>query len=196
MSEFLMKWTKVSHVGYGCVEGESCPDPEFLEDVTLVEDEAPEDLNVDWATTLTKGSHFGDPKDGCNDDEDVIDLGLGHICSYKVNTVGQENSGVPIANCTIGGAAPVESNGCPTDAAVTGDSKAFPICLAKGHTDDPYTNGEFHCVLACPCGYDEEGGCGEEANTHCPGSSTCQRGELRHRGRGVCTYAKATSLTV
>lgn len=193
-----MKWTKVSHVGYGCEEGEPCSEPEFLEDVTLLDDqEAAEPLAATWETTLTSGSHFGDPKDGCNDDEDIVDLGLGHICSYKVSTVGNEPDGTPRANCSIGGAAPVDNNGCPTDAAVSSGSKAFPICLAKGGSDDPYTNGEFHCVLVCPCDYDDEGGCGQEAHTHCPGASTCQRGELRHRGQGVCTYSKSiTSLTV
>lgn len=197
VSEFLMKWTKTSHVGYGCTEGESCADPEFLEDVTLLEDEVEEIVGADWETTLSSGSHFADPKDGCQDDEDVIDLGVGHICSYKVSTVGVEDvTGIPIANCSIGGAAPVENNGCPNDAKVSSTSKAFPICLAKGETDDPYTNGEFHCVLVCPCDYDEVGACGEKAHAHCPGTSTCQRGELRHRGQGVCTYSKATSLTV
>ena len=55
-----------------------------------------------------------------------------------------------VPQCRLGGARP-SHNGCPTDAAVPRKSTAWPICMARGHTDDPYVNGEFHCFLVCPC---------------------------------------------
>merc|ERR1712226_968461 len=84
---------------------------------------------------------------------------------------------VPNPACNIGGATP-SKNGCPMDAPVPPTSKAFPVCLAKGKTDDPYTNGEFHCALACPCESVEDDGCGAAADSHCPVGATCQRCEL------------------
>lgn len=84
----------------------------------------------------------------------------------------------------------------PTDAPVPAESKAFPVCLAKGKTDDPYTNGEFHCALACPCEAVENDSCGKSADAHCPQGATCQRGELRNMGQGVCTYPSSFSTAV
>ena len=68
--------------------------------------------------------------------------------------------------------------------------QAFPVCLAKSpHAEtDPYTNGDFHCLLVCPC---MEGGgakCGAESHKHFPSGATCERTELRNRAQGVCTY--------
>merc|ERR1719231_1479399 len=72
-------------------------------------------------------------------------------------------------------------------------ARHFPICLAKGNTTDPYTNGEFHCVLVCPCAkIQADGQCSDESHGHCPTGSQCQLGELRHRGQGVCTFPSSS----
>ena len=97
----------------------------------------------------------------------------------------------PSPLCRLGGTAP-SANGCPTDAQVLRHSRAWPICLAKGVIKgerNPYANGHFHCLLVCPC----EGGsggaaCAAASHTHCPHGARCERGELRNRGQGVCTY--------
>ena len=65
--------------------------------------------------------------------------------------------------------------------------------MAKSADEDelnPYRNGDFHCLLVCPCVDDpkEDGKCGPEAHAHCPHGAYCERGELRNRAHGVCTY--------
>ena len=30
--------------------------------------------------------------------------------------------------------------------------------------------------------------CSAESHAHCPAGATCERGELRHMGHGVCTF--------
>ena len=73
---------------------------------------------------------------------------------------------------------------------MTKASKAFPICLAKSpHGEpDPYHNGDFHCLLVCPCDGLHGADCGAEAHRHCPHGARCERGELRNRAQGVCAY--------
>merc|ERR1712232_93433 len=82
------------------------------------------------------------------------------------------------------------ANGCPVDAPTDERSKAWPICIAKGNTTDPYDAGDFHCLLVCPCDGATAVGvdCGAAAHAHCPGGARCERGDLRHRAHGVCTY--------
>ena len=98
------------------------------------------------------------------------------------------NSCLP-PRCRLGGAAP-HANGCPTDAAVVKQSKAWPVCLAKSPdaSPDPYGNGHFHCLLVCPCEEGGSDGCGARSHEHCPRGARCQRGELRNVAHGVCTY--------
>lgn len=186
---FLMQWSETEHLGYGN-KGE----PDLLEDIEIIEEEeqpgAFDDLNV----TLTSSSsgHYGNPSTGCLDDEEVIDLGEGQVCAPKVSS-SKGDADLPEPACKIGGASPVSDNGCPVDAPVPPSSKAFPVCLAKGKTDDPYTNAEFHCALVCPCESVSDDGCGAAADSHCPVGATCQRGELRNMGQGVCTFGAAFS---
>lgn len=200
VSEFLMKWTKPTHIGFGRVEGEEPGAGDLLEDVTIIYDEDSEELDAfaELPTTLTAGKHYGNPSVGCQDDEDIVELANGNVCMPTVTTKATDENGVPVPNCKIGGASPVDDNGCPTDADVPATSKAFPICLAKGNTTDPYMNGEFHCVLVCPCNKlsDDGSECAPESHVHCPTAATCQLGELRHRGQGVCSFAPSTSITV
>lgn len=71
--------------------------------------------------------------------------------------------------------------------------QAFPVCLAKSpHAEaDPYTNGDFHCLLVCPCVANhasDVNDCGLEAHAHCPYGARCERGELRNRAQGVCVF--------
>ena len=147
--------------------------------------------------------HYSDPKSGCRDDEEEVRAGTGTVCAYKIGAKferGSNNSttregdhrGLPTPQCKLGGAAP-HLNGCPFDADVPAWSKAWPICLAKSADEDelnPYRNGDFHCLLVCPCVDDpkEDGKCGPEAHAHCPHGAYCERGELRNRAHGVCTY--------
>lgn len=204
VSEFLMKWSKPSHVGFGVSRGEEAPrEPELLQDLAIIEDEDESDPFAELPKTLKSAhkGHYGNPydADGCLDDEDIVELGHlgGHVCMPAISSSAADENGVPTPNCKIGGASPVEDNGCPNDADVPESSKAFPICIAKGNTTDPYTNGEFHCALVCPCvNIDADGNCPPEAHAHCPKGATCQLGELRHRGQGVCSFAPSKSINV
>merc|ERR1711862_348244 len=85
-------------------------------------------------------------------------------------------------------------NGCPFDAPVSATSKAYPICIAKNGGASPYDDGDFTCVLACPCdievGADGIVQCTGDSHAHCPDGARCERGELRHMSKGVCTYPK------
>lgn len=197
VSEFLMKWTKPTHIGFGRVEGEELGEGNLLEDITLIDDEDDLDAFADLPKTLTAGHHYGNPSSGCQDDEDIVALGHGTACLPALGTTSMDENGVPEPACKIGGASPVKDNGCPTDAAVPSSSKAFPICIGKGNTTDPYMNGEFHCVLVCPCStVTEDGECPPESHAHCPAGATCQLGELRHRGQGVCSYSPSSPINV
>jgi len=196
VSQFLMKWTKPSHIGFGKEKGEELGNGKILEDITILDDEDEEEDNAfaSLPPTLTAASHghYGNPVEGCQDDEDIVELAGGRACMPAIDSAVDEN-GLPTPNCKIGGASPVTNNGCPTDADVPPGSKAFPICLAKGNTTDPYTNGEFHCVLVCPCAkIQADGQCSDESHGHCPTGSQCQLGELRHRGQGVCTFPSSS----
>lgn len=64
------------------------------------------------------------------------------------------------------------------------------MCLATGNLNDPYTEGDFHCVLSCPC-HGEGADCGTEAHGHCPTGALCYRA-LRLRTHGVCGYERPT----
>ena len=150
--------------------------------------------------------HYGNPKHGCRSDEDEVPAGTGTVCALKVSSkapaapaggAGQNrtSSALPEPQCKLGGAAP-SINGCPVDAAVSPHSKAWPICLAKGtqrHETSPYATGDFHCLLVCPCIDGDADGCGAASHVHCPTGARCERGELRNRAQGVCTYHNEVS---
>lgn len=188
---FLLQWTETSHMGFN---NKAVGSP--LEDIEILEEEeqwkpGPFDT-FDVTLTASANGHYSNPSSGCLADEEVIPLGDGEVCAPKIGTSSNGNStDVPEPACILGGVGPSD-NSCPTDAPVNGDSKAFPLCLAKGHTATPYENSEFHCVLACPCDSVDGDTCGEDANAHCPSGATCQRGELRNRGQGICTYPLST----
>jgi hypothetical protein len=188
---FLLQWAETGHKGFGNKEEGS-----FLEDIQIVDEEEQAGAFDDLDVTLTASAagHYGNPAAGCQADEEVIPLATGEVCAPKIAST-KNGADVPEPACLIGGVAPSD-NGCPTDAPVPATSKAFPVCLAKGVTSDPYANGEFHCVLACPCESVVNDNCGAAADAHCPTGSACQRGELRNMGQGVCTYPPAFSTAV
>jgi len=206
VTDFLLRWKKASHIGGGYSEGDDLGPGEVLEDVNVLGDNLGDrDPTAgpvpQWPETLNPGTghrwfeagkgHYGNPADGCLEDEDVLLLGTGHACAPRIGTeppeIGDEK--LPVPKCKLGGVAP-RTNGCPVDADVA-HSMAWPICLAKGKASDPYRHGDFHCLLVCPCnlGNVSGGECGSESHAHCPRGARCERGELRKMDQGVCTYA-------
>merc|ERR1711924_511121 len=120
----------------------------------------------------------------------VILAGTGRVCAFKVGsslqTEGTE-AGIPTPHCKLGGVSPQFGNGCPTDANVAKFSTAFPACLASGNSTDPYTEGDFHCLLVCECtGLGND--CGLRAHMQCPKGARCERGQLKNMAQGVCTF--------
>lgn len=209
--DFLFQWTKPAHLGYGYtsaadgVRGE--PRIALLGDVTIVgtteigvphPDESSITAQAAFAaldSTLSavvegpiRQLHYGNPKHGCRADEEVVEAGTGTVCAPKMG-INDDKS----PKCLVGGAAP-SANSCPTDAAVSVHSKAWPVCVGKGaHEEmDPYDEGLFHCLLVCPCtgALDDMSSqdCGPVAHAHCPSGARCEMGELRNRAQGVCTY--------
>merc|ERR1712139_261197 len=115
-------------------------------------------------------------------------VGGGRTCAPRIGTLPSDTS-PPTPKCKVGGAA-AQHNGCPKDAPVIVHSKAWPVCLGIGNGTDPYSNGDFHCLLVCPCheGPLSGGKCGAGSHLHCPTGAWCVRGETRKRDQGVCTY--------
>jgi len=158
--------------------------------------------------------HYGNPRQGCRSDEDAVRVGsLGHACAPKVSHKGREDlavggkegSSVPRPNCTIGGVGTVgQGVGCPHDARLPKGKAPRPVCLAvapakRSEEQDPYMEGDFHCLLSCPCSsqWSSHGGkgkrgpagkCSKESHSHCPQGARCVRGMLRNMGYGLCTY--------
>eukprot|EP00401_Gymnodinium_catenatum_P006284 CAMPEP_0117468618 /NCGR_PEP_ID=MMETSP0784-20121206/6270_1 /TAXON_ID=39447 /ORGANISM="" /LENGTH=539 /DNA_ID=CAMNT_0005262635 /DNA_START=137 /DNA_END=1756 /DNA_ORIENTATION=+ len=199
VSEFLMKWSRPGHIGFGRMQGEERGEGKVLEDIRISEEEEDEPSGFDAlpaSLTVVSRGHYGNPADGCLDDEDVVKLAQGSACMPAISSTTYVDQ-PPAPRCKIGGTSPSLVNGCPHDAAVPLGSNAFPICLGKGNTTDPYVNGEFHCALVCPCEkIDALGQCSPDSNVHCPSGATCQLGELRHRGQGVCSYTPSTPIVV
>jgi len=197
VTDFLKQWTKPSHIGMGRVEGEEVHLGSLLEDVSVATtediEEGQAELDVETAIVEQEGRevehgpfkrHYGDPTEGCLPDEDDIRLGTGVTCAPKID-VEPESAEVPAPKCHIGGLTR-SANGCPESR-----TSAFPVCLAKGdNTTNPYAEGIFHCVLLCPCEKVKAGevDCGISGHLHCPLGAKCERGELQHRLKGVCTY--------
>ena len=66
-------------------------------------------------------------------------------------------------------------------------SRAWPICLAKSlrpDVENPYRRGDFR-LLVCPCLGRQRVLGGRTATAR---GGRCERGELRNRAHGVCTY--------
>jgi poly(3-hydroxybutyrate) depolymerase len=195
VTDFLLAWTKPSHAGRGYKQGEPMGPGNLLQNITIYDpslgggdpSEAPAHQWEETVLKPAKGGHYGNPAHGCLDDEDVIPAGSGHVCAPKIGSTVSDSS-PPTPKCKIGGVGAFD-NGCPVDADVT-DAKAWPICLAKGKSTDGYMSGEFHCLLVCPCqtGQTVGGECSAESHEHCPAGARCERGELRKRDQGVCTY--------
>jgi hypothetical protein len=192
VTDFLLRWTKPSHVGFGRSLGDTLQTAEMLEDVTvLAEDDTPPVSFDDLPVVMERrpGGHYGDPDKGCRSDEDVVLAGTGRACAPRIGTSVASKSGEPPApKCELGEGNAGRSNGCPVDAPIDGlHPRSRPVCVGHGNTTDPYNEGEFHCLLVCPCiGHGNE--CGHFSHAHCPHGARCERGDLRNRAHGVCTY--------
>ena len=212
MTDFLLRWAKTSHVGYGRTTDDPIgwpPALTLLTDMVIrTDDESVEETRDDAdaeamaaleATAITADgasshSHYGDPDKGCRVDEDTVLAGTGRVCAPRISSSSSASvdEGLPVPKCKIGGVTRDASNGCPSTRATaaadgTQRAAAWPVCLAKGNTTDPYSAGNFHCLLVCPC-KTAANDCGAAAHAHCPGKARCERGELRNRAQGVCTY--------
>jgi len=193
VTDFLLRWTKPSHRGFGSTAEATADASDILQDV-IVHDEDPtpaasfEDLPVVMHTAV--GGHYGDPDAGCASDEDVVFAGTGRVCAPKIDVVDEVLVGEPPApKCKLGDSNAGRDNGCPLDARGNDllTSHARPTCVAIGNSTDPYNDRSFHCLLMCPC-MGEGNDCGDAAHAHCPGNARCERGALRNRAHGVCTY--------
>jgi polyhydroxybutyrate depolymerase len=197
VSDFLVQWTKPSHIGFGYTVGEEVGEPNLLQDIEIVDEEPAPELGAHLPVTLTPSAtgHYGNPKDGCLDDEKVVNLGSGSVCALDVQV--DKAAEVPEPACLVGGLLPEGDNGCPIDAPVSKESKAFPICIAKNDGDHAYDDGDFMCALACPCeiekGEDGKIQCNDASHKQCPDGAFCERGELRHMANGICTYPMEAS---
>ena len=208
LTSFLLEWTKPTHAGFGYADGEAhAPAARPLTDVQILGphdaspnvsaafDSLPRTLEPMADDAMAKRSHYGYPfvAAGCRADEEAIVAATGRTCAPKISTRSAANgtaeAKLPVPQCQLGGGAP-HANGCPVDAPVSPKSKAWPVCLAKSPKAeaDPYTRGDFHCLLVCPCVGHLGADCGREAHAHCPRGARCERGELRNRAHGVCTY--------
>jgi len=194
VTDFLLRWTKASHIGHGYRQGEDLGSGLILEDIVILgQDEPTKKQNIEHLPKVLVKSprgHYGNPAAGCLPDEDAVNAATGRVCAPRIGSTISDNASMPPTppepKCKIGGVA-ASANGCPVDALVMEQSRAWPVCIAKGSSPDPYDQGEFHCFLVCPClgeGYE----CGKDADDHCPSGARCERGELRNRAQGVCTY--------
>merc|ERR1719265_2037831 len=193
VTTFLLQWTKTSHIGNGTSIGDAPKPGRLLQNIEILEEDLSRRASFeDLKKTLSAGGHYGNPSKGCLADEDVVHAGNGRVCAPKI--AADMTTTPPTPQCNIGGPLPQE-NGCPVDASVSDDSKAFPVCLAKSNSTfehlDPYSAGEFHCLLVCPCSGTGNAECGPDGDAHCPSGARCQRGDLRHRSQGVCVYPMA-----
>jgi len=200
VTDFLLQWTKPSHVGRGYSKGEAWSNnATLLEDITVHDpsdgqydpSKAPQPKWPEGTLETATAGHYGNPAKGCLKDEVILPIASGHVCAPAIG-IGENLSFPPVPKCKLGGVA-ASSNGCPMDADNIGrTSQAWPICLAKGNITDGYDAGDFVCLLVCPCeagvGNLTDSDCGSEANSHCPLGARCERDELRKRDQGICTY--------
>jgi len=198
VTEFLLKWTRPSHAGGG-FPGAAQPSEMRVSNITILAEEEPpsfetilEEVEPSSSIVLEAGSHYGDPDNGCLPDEEIVRVGTGRVCSPKIAS--DRQSDPPVPQCHIGGVTPAR-NGCPVDVRRLGSgSLAWPVCLGKSNSTDGYANGEFHCMLVCPCPTSSGKDCGAAADVHCPGDSRCERGSLMSRTQGLCTYHGSPDL--
>jgi len=203
VTDFLYKWAKTSHIGRGSSKGEELGAANLLEDIVVLEDiDGTDDASIlsssTWSEkvlTSAAAGHYGNPVNGCLPDEDALDIGSGRICAPKIGTQGRTTPPTPM--CKIGGVA-AHPNGCPRDANTAGpDSSAWPICLGIGNNvTDAYDQGDFHCLLVCPChagDRNNDGQCRDASHSHCPQGARCERDQLRKRDQGVCTFPPRSS---
>jgi len=210
VSDFLVQWTKPAHLGKGMSvhdELDTTSTTHSALEVTVVKTEdltfkqyvetnnvytlLPQAMTHDNAEAPQDG-YYGNAASGCPEGSDIVLVGTGHACAPRIGVKGLMES-IPVPDCVIGG-----SKGCPHYA-----GEAQPVCLAKGNASastlrNPYLEGDFHCLLECPCEIVKEGvlkgRCASKGDTVCPRGATCELGELRHRAKGVCTYTKPCSL--
>lgn len=188
---FVSQFVKKSHIGKGCSVGKVCANKttqlQRLEAHAVSSNPAPHDDF--WQLEVKEPGHYGDPANGCLEDEDIIPLAGGRVCAPRIRSTRIEEQGLPTPQCKLGGMSPFQ-NGCPQDVTEGAARGAWPTCLAKGNTSTPYENAEFHCMLVCgPCELRPGSTtCGEIASAKCPGKSKCMFGELRQVNMGVCTY--------
>merc|ERR1712217_392981 len=200
VTDFLLRWTKPSHLGLGSSTTDAPVAPGFLEDIVVHAEDVARDVSFDNLPVVLHGvasGHYGDPDGGCASDEDVVLAGTGRVCAPRIGTDAVAASGEPAApKCKLGGSNAGGDNGCPVDAMGENllSSRAQPTCVAIGNTTDPYTEGSFHCLLMCPC-IGQGNDCGEAAHAHCPSTARCERGVLRNRAHGICTYHGSGSET-
>lgn len=101
VTDFLLQWTKPSHIGMGATVGQEIPEGNIF-NVTILTDEEEEamdqaarqaTLDVDvQMTNLSHGRHhYGNPKYGCRSDEDAVEAGTGWVCAPKVASIAGEN---------------------------------------------------------------------------------------------------------
>jgi polyhydroxybutyrate depolymerase len=192
VTDFLLKWTKPTFKGGS---------GEVFQDITITEDEITPVRDLSSVLTSRPEGHYGHPAHGCLETETAISLADGIVCAPKIDVDAEAESedGLPVPKCRIGvlnGLA--GESGCPRDAHVGEDSKSFPICMAAGETDTPFENGEFACMLACPCEVEvnEDGTvqCNDDSHSHCQRGAYCRRGETREMSYGVCTFPSQESI--
>merc|ERR1712216_57459 len=62
VTEFLMKWSKPGHIGFGRVQGEELGEGNLLDDITIVEDEDAEEFERGPSVLTSNGNgHYGNP---------------------------------------------------------------------------------------------------------------------------------------
>lgn len=195
VTEFLLKWTKPTFKGGS--------GSNLLQDIAIVDEELSEVPELSSMISPAPVGHYGHPAHGCLEDEKVISLAGGVVCASQIEVdsdIQELEEDLPQPKCNVGVFNGVNSydTGCPYDAPVNGHSKAFPVCLAAGETDTPYENGEFACVLACPCEIEvkEDGTvqCNDASHSHCQQGAFCTRGETKNMNFGVCTFPSQESI--
>lgn len=194
--EFMNQFSNEAHVGFGHLKGElnvTRPTSGLTEVQTL-----PAGVSIDtsdWRDfegikkssadkNSGKKTHYGNPKNGCMDDEEVLEIEGGRVCAPKIGI----NHNTKQADCRFADVHPNPENGCPEDTPDNTHGKwgAFPTCTDFASDE---TTRRAHCTLTCgPCRQDSEGDCMAEADDWCPVGATCQVGAHKHTGLGTCVY--------
>lgn len=187
VTEFLLRWTKPTHIGGGYRVGEEPGPPQLLDEIHVVEQlkpsQEPRSSPLAQREAASYQGPYGDPATGCLEGETLRRIADGHACAPRIGVEVNSTSQIPQPQCRLGLAA--RGKGCPD---FKDSNRAFPVCLADvGETKGVEGAGDFYCILACPCNLPGND-CGPDADAECPGSAVCRRGAFRHMGYGVCTY--------